>query len=189
MTIEQPSNDMHPTLQLSQHYKKGCFGRVELNHQTKRAIKLFHAKDTSEIFFETRPWENEIRKIVFADEVQAYELANSCQDLRSLVPRFFGKRCFSSIKSESGEDVSHLYLLDCCYEIELIDGQFIKLGKLASYGVPQLEIDRITALFNGAGIKYTDDADATTSCDLQRIEKVIDFATRNTYYEEENLRI
>jgi hypothetical protein len=180
---------MQSTLQLTQHYKQGAFGRVELNHQTKRAIKLFFAIDTTQITYQERPWENEIRKIVFAEEVQAYELAKSCTDLLPHVPKFLCKRSFSTITSESGEDVSYLYLLDCCYEIELIEGRFEKLHDWPRrFDTPMHEVDRITALFRNAGINHTKDADATTSGDRQRIEKVIDFAIRDTYHDEENLR-
>lgn len=181
--------NIQSTFELTRHFKQGAFGRVELDFQTRRAIKLFLAIDTSQASYQDRPWENEIRKIVFAEEVQAYELANSCPDLLFHVPKFFGKRSFTSIKSESGEDVSHLYLLDCCYEMELIEGRFEKIHNWPNHGAPIQEVERITSLFQKAGINHTIDADATTSTDLQRIEKVIDFAIRETYYEEENLRI
>lgn len=181
--------NIKPTLQLTKHFREGAFGRVEFNHQTNRALKLFFAKDTSQFEFKDRQWENDIRKMVFNDEVCAYEIANSCPDLLPYVPNFFCKRSFSSITSESGQDVSHLYLLDCCYEIEFINGTFKKLSNLTLHGTPEQEVAQITALFKAAGINHTIDADATTSDDLQKIEKIIDFSMRDTYFCEENLRI
>lgn len=113
---------------------------------------------------------------VFKSEVDAYEIAKNVPELKHLIPEFFGVSSIDRIEDESGKDISDEFHLDLAYEMEKIDGQFVKanLGKYAELG----EIER---LFHLNGIRHTSDIDVLQ--EKGAIKRIIDFATEKYWLE------
>lgn len=106
---------------------------------------------------------------VFNSEVRAYQIAQNDKNLRSLIPKFFGCVVVQQIKDRQGNDISSEFHLDLAYEMERIEGHFVKLGNL-----PSEMTKAVYQLFRLAGICHMCDASVTERCG--NIEKVIDFA-------------
>lgn len=177
------STQAESILQLTPYFRFGSFARVEINKKEQRALKIFYAKDLSNVDLYDRPFENDIRRIVFNEEIYAYKKASENQETAKYVPKFYGTHQYTKVISEHGIDVSKEYLLDCCYEMEFVNGTFYKLYELENLGISSDVIERIKTIFSQAGILLKD-ASATVSDDRCQIEKLVDIATRDVYHEE-----
>ena len=160
----------------------GAFAVVVLYYENAFARKLFKA-----IFDKERPWENELRKKVFSSEVEAYKkLMSSNIDLCGLAPDFRGVPKITKVLDFYGNDVSVSYLLDCCYDMELINGDFDKLlesGRPKNITPEALSV--IQEPFNNLGIMYMEDSSVTIDSS-GNIVKIIDFAVSDEYQNGEN---
>jgi hypothetical protein len=118
----------------------------------------------------TDPKDNDRRQQVFESECRAYEIAAREPSLHAHIPGSF-RRCEIADVRQAGESVAALYLTDCCYTIEYIDGIAQKLGTVAL--LPHIaEAERA---FHRAGIRHTSDASVFLAEDPQPF-KFIDFA-------------
>ena len=57
-------------------------------------------------------------------------IATQSEELRALVPEFFGAIQCEKVLDETGKDISHEFHLSIGYKMRKIDGEFIKSGLL-----------------------------------------------------------
>lgn len=89
-------------------------------------------------------------KQVFDSEAEAYRRARAVDDLRDLVPEFFGAVVVDRIVDRNGVNVTTEFYADLALEMEYVPVRFDKIiGALAS------ERSRVTALFRKHGIRQT----------------------------------
>lgn len=141
-------------------FNEGAYAVLFRDDASGRARKVFRRRPGSE---------DHVRK-VFEAEVDAYEIASGVDELRALVPRFYGRTPGLFEIINFGSPISQELMDDCAYEIEFIDADFVKLGS-----APQDEKLRIIQLFRHFGISHV--KDASVVIEEGRITKVIDFAT------------
>src|SRR5271169_5429847 len=127
---------------------------------------------------ERKSLEDELRRITFKSEYDAWEIAAKSEELKSIIPIYYGKCVITRINDENGSDVSDRYLLECCLSMEKINGKDIKFDLLKS------EYPEIIAKFQKAGIKYTLDMSAFPP-DGNRAISLIDFPVSNAYTDTE----
>ncbi len=138
-------------------YGEGAYGIVFFDEQGY-AIKIFKRRtDVSE----------EHLKEVFQSEVDAYTIACQHQELRTLVPEFFGKTQCEQVFDATGNDISHEFHLSLAYKMKKVDGTFIKCG---------LQDDDLKRAFNDAGIRHT--IDASILFEGETVKCVVDIATQ-----------
>lgn len=142
------------------NFKESAYAVVFLS-LVRRATKVFIKRDYA-------PREH-VEK-AFDSEVRAYEIAQNDQSLCSLVPQFFGHVAVESVKDAKGNDISSQFHFDLAYEMEKIEGDFVKIGSL-----PSENTQAVCKLFRSAGVGHICDASVIEHCG--NIEKVIDFAT------------
>jgi hypothetical protein len=139
-------------------YDGGAYGIVFFDDQGY-AIKVFKRRAEAP--------EDHLKK-VFTAEVDAYQIASKHQQLRGLVPQFFGPVQCAQILDASGKDISHQFHLSLAYKMRKVDGNFRKCG---------VQDPELKTAFRDAGIHHTKDAsvlfagDGSTSC-------VVDIATQ-----------
>lgn len=126
-----------------------------------------------------RSFEDKLRNLVFNSEVDAYHITQNVNELKQYVPEFYGTVNVEKVEDEKCNDVSNLYLLDCCYSMEYIEGQFYKLFPCNISD----EIQRVINLFNNNGINYLIDSCISYVSDTNF--KIIDFATCAAYSDNE----
>ena len=120
--------------------------------------------------------ENELRKINFQSELEAWEIVSNREDICELTPIFYGKVQIQSVVDQQYKDISDLYLLDCCYSLEWIKGNAQKFDSV-SWKYPE-----VIPRFHCAGIMYTIDMSVFI---IEGKLKLIDFSTRDAYFETE----
>jgi hypothetical protein len=108
---------------------------------------------------------------VFNAEVDALRKAGQADELRKLVPGFFGLCPEMKIIDRDGNDVTGEVYPDLAFEAEFLDGNFQK-NIIAEEG----ERERVFALFQKHGINHVIDTNVTVQGD--KISKVIDFAVQ-----------
>jgi hypothetical protein len=175
--------------QLNDKFCEGAFAVVTLSWAEGIARKLFKREPDDAMHFQGRPWGNDIRRATFQSEVDAYMAAMTSSEVRLLMPEFKGVENISRVLDAAGNDISDRYLLDCCFGMELLPGNF---GKLFIYGkpiVPEAEVNRVKRTLEEVGIHYLIDASVRLDRSGEKVEKIIDFATRDAYQEEENKRL
>ena len=168
-------------LSLDEHTKEGAFASVFCDIEQRIAYKAFKSHrhpSASWLSRERAIAEDELRRAVFRSQVRAYEIASHSESLSAIVPAFHGTTVIERILDEQGIPVSDHYLLECCYAMELIDGEPEKLRDGYAH------VRRIKNYFRDAGIKFVDDASAFFQDNPHRI-KIIDFAVADEYYKGE----
>lgn len=143
---------------------------VFLCDREKRALKLFRRPPPAQNMIETCCQFCLTRKR-FASEVSAYKRISNTT-LVANIPTFYGARRITRVVS-SGADISINYLLDSCYELELIPGNDTKIRALQ--GTIACKVNALLQRFHQLGIRFTSDA----SCFFlpSKEIKLIDFAT------------
>lgn len=117
---------------------------------------------------------------VFLSELEAYEVAQSHPELQTLIPKFFGSTTVPCVIDAQGKDISSEFYLDLAYQMETIEGEFVKTGGLST------EITETTyQLFHSAGIRHICDASAVLQGN--NIKKIIDFAMKEYVLEHQSL--
>ncbi len=164
---------------------EGAFACVALDYTAGIAHKIFKKKDVTTYEFRNSPWENEIRQCVFLSEYEAYKAAMIDESACKIVPKLYEHVQVSKVLDNYDNDVSDHFLLDCCFSMELIEGNFVKFMPNGISVVPEIETQRVKQILLNAGIRYFNDASITITASSQRIHKIIDFALCDTYYEEE----
>jgi hypothetical protein len=110
---------------------------------------------------------------VFNCEVAAYEIASQSAELNDLIPAFYGHVRDIEIVDRAGKNVSDEFYTNLAFEAEFADYPFSKIGNC---GATQAERDRVCDLFRDHGILHM--SDVSVCVEDGKIEKVIDFATR-----------
>ncbi len=84
----------------------------------------------------THPEHDRQRRDTFSAECDAYDIAMANPGIRRHVPDFFGRVEISDVLDENGISMAMNYLLDCCYSIEYVNGNEMKLGFYAEESCP-----------------------------------------------------
>lgn len=147
------------TIDLAIHpgnYNFGAYAIVVFDKEKKRAYKIFKQRDDM----------NHLSN-VFNSEVKAYEIAMADKELSNYIPKYFGKISIGKLANAQDAIVN-----DKAYEMELIEGNFIKISLLS----PSPENCKILERFKKKGVEYLKDASVILD-EHSRISKIIDFAT------------
>ena len=135
---------------------QGAYAWIILDEDTGYAVKVF--KNNNDLQHITN---------VFNSEVKAYKIAMLHNELKVLVPEFYGTINIDKLtgcKEEFSEEKA--------YVMSRVKDSFIKIGE---YIVSDSERVRIKSLFGNYGIKYLTDASVVLD-DNNIITKVVDFA-------------
>lgn len=135
----------------------GAYADIFVDRHAKRVRKVFRLRNKRDAAYDS-----------FKTELAAYLVAIDHQEVRELVPAFWGAITSPPILDDQGVDRSDHFYLDLCYELELIEGYFEKFGVLPTSA--QKELQR---RFQAAGIHAIVDASVATFPDGSM--KVIDF--------------
>jgi hypothetical protein len=118
------------------------------------------------------------RRRIFQSEVDAYRIAEADSVLSAMIPHFYGPRIIERvIDSLSGADLSDLFLLDCCYEME--DVGYCKKANDEREVELRARLDRQQALFEKRGIKYMIDCSFAIMDDDRIV--FVDFGTQDIH--------
>ncbi|QPC45048.1 hypothetical protein HW532_21525 [Kaustia mangrovi] len=140
------------------YFDEGAYGLIFLDRIARRVRKVFRAQDDKEHVCK-----------VFVSETKAYERALACSSLRQFVPGNFRICEPRAVVTKYGAEVSDKVFQELVFEIDFIDGYFVKIGSICKEKATKLH-----ELFHAEGIKYTIDMSVTLA-DGGRAEKVIDF--------------
>lgn len=152
--------------------ESGAFSVVLRNGPRTHAYKLFFSEAADRNIMSNRK-----RRAIFESEVEAYRIAQADDDLRLLVPQFFGMRQVTAITDSSRtDDITRLFLLDCCYEMELVPGKAVKANEIR---LKMPVVDEYRNKFMQKGIKYMEDSLVFLLAD--RRMKFIDFGVRDVH--------
>jgi len=127
---------------------------------------------------------NEYRKRVYQTEVDAYNLIKDSGLLKKFTPLFYGPISITKV-IDNGKDISDQFLLDCCYEMEYIEGIAEKLNIIHGNSEILLPLEKnlgfslheIIKEFVKLGVHYTKDSSAVYG---DKVFKIIDFATKDS---------
>lgn len=153
-------------LLLAMRVVRGSSADIFHDLPARRAYKLFRRarNDAS----------NRVTRRIFAAESRSYRILEQHPELQRHAPRFFGEYTVTSVRGRQGVSQSSRYLLDCCYSVEWLNGDDLKV-----FGVPAKSRPAILALmhrFEAVGIQYMADASVFDWNEPFRA-KFIDFAT------------
>jgi hypothetical protein len=151
-------------------HANGCYATVFF--VGKMAIKVFKRRDDAP--------PNHVRN-VFKSQVAAYQHSAARSEICQYTNHFIGARTVCRIEDESGCDISHVYHLDLAYEMLVLDGKPIEIGKLDSN-----HSQSIKRLFQGAGVMHMSDCSVFLD-HAGELANVIDFAMQEYELEHEPL--
>ena len=139
------------------YLSEGAYSLVFADRVRGRVLKVFRTEQ-----------DPKHAKKVYLAELAALETASSSNDLKGLVPTYFGTRQGIKMVDRGGNDVSNEIYGDLAFEMEFINGRFEK-----SSFATTAERQRVHGLLIKNGIKHVED----TSVRLEegKITKVIDF--------------
>ena len=141
------------------HYlDEGAYGVILKSNDCGKVIKLLHTNNSKDQCCK-----------VFEAEVEAYEIAAASNELKDLVPIFYGQKKIEEILDSEGTNIINEFYGSLAFEVEFISGNFIKIGKIQ----PD-EKRRISKLFSKEGIMHTNDASVLLKDN--KVIKVIDFS-------------
>lgn len=168
----------------------GAFADILVHTRSKKALKLFksyyHPALDGTGKEELGPEKtNNYRRRVFEIEFKAYDLVQKSDILKRHTPKFYGQIKFDKILN-GDQDVSPRYLKDCCFEMEYMEGECMKLGEIKSNkeflqqkeGSLNFNLSNLISEFNRVGVKYTEDSSAIFN---SQSFTIIDFATNDPY--------
>ena len=159
-------------------FPPGGFAGVFLAPAERKVFKLFKNYKHPDVSPERGVIEDELRRLVFEAERRAYEIASADEELQQFIPVFYGSPKVSRVVALDGQDITNHYLLDCCLELQQLEGECVKFESI------RCRFEPVEALFHRAGIRYTKDMSAFLEANGNGI-KLIDFAIRDAYGETE----
>src|SRR5215208_3795156 len=111
-------------LRLEQRLMRGSSADLFADLEAQRVYKLFRrvANERS----------NRVTRGIFDAECRAYELLRSHPELEKRAPEYFGRVVVTAVRDRSGRNRRSHYLLDCCYAIQFLLGEDVKM-----FGVPE----------------------------------------------------
>jgi hypothetical protein len=164
----------------------GAFAKILIDKVGKKALKLFKSYNHPDLDGTGKEDEgetkvNDFRRKVFETELEAYHRVQSSSLLRKHTPAFYNQIQTGEIINGDTNVTEH-YLSNCCFEIEFIDGNHVKIGELQSNAtlLKHLEqqfgfnLKNLITEFHSKGIEYTKDSSIIYNAN-QFI--LIDFAT------------
>lgn len=116
----------------------------------------------------------------FYSELAAYAIVQLHSELVALTPTFYGQCHIASVLDKDDADLSSQFLLDCAYEMELLQGQFTKIG--AIHDAPNRE--HVVTIFRNACV-FGKETDVLRDA-AGNITKVIDIGQRPFEYRSHN---
>jgi hypothetical protein len=120
----------------------GGFADVFLAPAERKVFKLFKNHKHPGVPPERGVIEDELRRLVFEAERRAYEIASADEDLKKFIPVFYGSPKVSHVVALNGQDITHQYLLDCCLELEQLEGECDKFENVRN------RFEHVEALFH-----------------------------------------
>ncbi len=159
-------------------FHRGAFADVFFFSNEKRVFKLFKNHKHPDVPAERGHAEDELRRLVFESEKQAYEIATVKKELRMFVPDYYGGCTVTRVGAQDGRNITGLYLLDCCLELQKLEGSCVKFESVRN------RFGYVETLFQQAGINHTKDMSAFLGSDGIGI-RLIDFAMQDVYAETE----
>lgn len=169
-------------------HDRGAFAVILIDRCKMRAYKLFKSYAHPDLEGTGEQEQNaeavdRYRNKVFELELAAYKISCESTTIARYTPSFFGQVKIDRVL-DRGNDVSHQYLLGCCYEMEFVDGSNSKLNVIlqndmrlqqveAQYAI---SLQQILVMFNTEGIRYTIDSTGIYGEDRFVI---VDFATED----------
>ena len=138
-------------------YEEGAYGVVFFVEQSY-AIKVF--KRCTDV-----P-ENHVNA-VFQAELEAYRIASETEELKAVIPEFFGAITCTQVLDNAGKDISDKFYLSFAYKMSKVDGDFKKCG---------LNDERLESAFRRVGIHHT--TDASVLFEDGEVKCIVDFATK-----------
>jgi len=153
------------SLHLKDQIGTGCFADVFRPFGSDRVFKLLrrHAADQAGRAIHS----------LFESEKLAYTIAAENEALRPHIATLYGLPHIDSIFDSHGRNVSDRYHLDCCLEIEYLDGVAEKLIEVPDEYHPAVE--SLFNVFYDAGIRAVGDASVIRPTNSGPI-KVIDWS-------------
>lgn len=140
------------------NFKEGAYGTVFFTSDD-RATKVFKRRNDA-----PPSHTND----VYESEVKAYELATSNTEIIKFIPQFYGHVLVTKIVNDTDQDISNEYELSLAYQMQKIDGDFIKKSCLST---------EIGKLFLKIGISHLSDTSVILDS-TGNICWVIDFAVQ-----------
>lgn len=119
---------------------------------------------------------------MFEAERDAYVIAVGIDTISRFVPTYHGTTEVEQVLDAAGQDISDGYLLDCCYMVDFVDGEVADLTQNLVNQYPHLQA--VTEAFATNGINHWRDGAVFHPAEPVRT-KIIDFATKDAYYEGE----
>jgi len=141
---------------------EGAYGIVFVDRDDCRIIKVLARKAGPEAHCAA----------VYESEAIAYSIAMKSDELRSLIPEYFGARKGLKIEDATGNDVTSEFYSEFNFELEFVLGTFVKMGQIS--GAVR---DPVVLAFQREGIAHM--IDASASLEGGRITKVIDFGMQD----------
>lgn len=134
---------------IATYHARGAFAVIFKNAAADRAYKVFRSEKVDLSF------PNRQRQAIYNAEVRAYEIATRDALVQRYVPAFYGSQSVQSVSGPDGSNQSHMFLLDCCYEMEFLAADCeSKLGALSDNKRVIAAKERLRSL----GIRYTLDS-------------------------------
>ncbi len=166
--------------------RNGAFADILIDTKSKRAFKLFKSYDHPHLNGTGKEdlgpeKTNKYRREVFKTELEAYLIAERNKIIKKHTPQFYKQHRFDKVFN-ANQDISHYYLLDCCFEMDYVEGECKKLTHIRSNRELLQDLEsslkfKLTSLlsaFNEAGIKYTEDSSIIIN---SHSFVIVDFAT------------
>jgi hypothetical protein len=152
--------------------KRGAFGTVLIDRANLRVYKLFKSNRHPD-YIGDDSFADERNKMVFKSEIEAYKIAGANPLLKRHTPEYFGEPQIDKILDQRENNISHLYLLDCCYCIGLCEGNEQKLGQCV-----QQHLTHFAERLKQQGVRYVIDC-SVFKPESEKCFKFIDFATHD----------
>lgn len=155
-------------------FVSGSFSDVYFlnNDRVIKVFKSINHPNLEGVYEDRLDVENDFRVKVFESEFNAYEIANESEELVKHIPKFYGVKEISVVLDQQGKNISDWYLLNCNYEIELLE------GNSTDFNSEDAEINRVIEKFIKNGVTYMQDSKVFT--DYEHLI-FIDFATEEAY--------
>jgi len=111
-------------------FQQGAYGRVFCTKMTLENIDNYDEEARAiKVFLNLGDKPEEHVKKVFESEVKAYMTLSKNENLKRYIPKFHGKVLVEKIIDINGNDISDLFFLDLAFEMEYIEGNFVKYGR------------------------------------------------------------
>jgi hypothetical protein len=178
--VQEPPFAGQPLVLSMQHVIGfGAFSVVFRHPNSGTIFKLFRERDENNQLGDLGDHEPVLRRAAFDSEVAAYQIAMESDDIRPLVPTFHGSVVIDQVLGVDGMDISHQFLLECCYIIDFVEGAapvkfttaMANLHAHLQAAIVKFEANEIRYWYDGAVFHPAEPA----------LTKIIDFALEDVY--------